>query len=114
MLRDGQARAALGATGSERLASAIFQVLLRLRRQSPFEAVHAPRLHCTPEDLVLLEAERVPTATLEALGKRRFVVEALEPYSFRVGGLQLVVREDRGFCGVADPRRDGSAGGPEK
>jgi gamma-glutamyltranspeptidase/glutathione hydrolase len=109
VLRQGKPWAALGSTGSERLASGIFQVLLRLGRQGPFEAVHAPRLHATPEELVLLEADRFPAACLEALERHGFSLERLEPYSFRMGGLQLVVREDEAFRGVGEPRRDGAA-----
>lgn len=99
----------VGSTGSERMISGIFQVLLRLGKQTPFEAVHAPRLHCTPESEVLLEADRFPAAVLDALTHRGFAIRLMEPYSFMVGGVQLVCRTDQGWCGVADPRRDGAA-----
>lgn len=105
---------ALGSTGSERMASGIFEVLLRLRRQKPFDAVHAPRLHATPEDLVLWEADRFPPFCAEALRQHGFVLKSLAPYSFKMGGLQLVLRHRESFCGVADPRRDGAAGAPGK
>jgi gamma-glutamyltranspeptidase/glutathione hydrolase len=72
LFEDGKPWAAIGNTGSERLASGIVQVLLRLRRQTPFQAVLAPRLHCTPEGLVLLEAERFPRASIEALTTNAF------------------------------------------
>ena len=42
-------------------------MLVRLRHQSPFEAVHAPRLHCTPDGLVRLEAERFSSDVLDEL-----------------------------------------------
>ena len=32
-------------------------------------------------------------------------------YSFYIGCVQLVMRDKRGLIGVADPRRDGAAGG---
>jgi gamma-glutamyltranspeptidase len=88
-------------------------VLARLSRQSPFEAVLAPRLHCTPESVVYLEQERFPPETVSALAAKGYEVQPLEPYSMRVGGLNLVVRQGSGFCGVTDPRRDGAAAGPE-
>ncbi len=113
VFRGGVPWAAVGSSGSERLASSIFQVLVRLRRQAPFEAVAAPRLHCTPQRLLLIEADRFPPACLDALLDRGFLIEVLEPFAFKVGGLQLVVREGEAFRGVADPRRDGAAAGPE-
>ena len=48
-------------------------------------------------------------ATLERHG---FTIDAREPYAFYLGCVQLVLRERKGFVGVADPRRDGSAAGP--
>ena len=107
-------RVSLGSTGSERTASGIFQVLTRLTRQEPFEAVHAPRLHCTPEGHVLIEAGRYPPGCLDALSRHRFSLKPVEPYSFQMGGLQLVVRRGKSFHGVGEPRRDGAAAGPER
>jgi gamma-glutamyltranspeptidase/glutathione hydrolase len=109
LLEGGRPWAAIGNTGSERLASGIVQVLLRLGRQTPFEAVLAPRLHCTPEGLVLLEAERFPRENLEALTRQGYELKHLDPFSFKVGGLQLIVRQGESLCGVAEPRRDGAA-----
>jgi gamma-glutamyltranspeptidase / glutathione hydrolase len=108
----GRPWAAIGNTGSERLASGMVQVLLRLRRQTPFQAVLAPRLHCTPERLVLLEAERFTPESLEALTNNGLNLKRLDPFSFKMGGLQLIVRQGELLCGVAEPRRDGSAAGP--
>ena len=88
------------------------QVLVRLRTHSPFEAVDAPRLHCTPEGKVSLEASRFRDDIPKALKRHGFEVDERDPYSFYLGCVQLVLRDKRGFVGVADPRRDGSAGGP--
>ena len=111
--RDGSPWLSLGSTGSERMASSIFQVLTRLARQESFDAVHAPRLHCTPESEVIIEADRYAPACLEALSRRGFSLSIVEPYSFRMGGLQMVLRRGRSFHGVGEPRRDGAAAGPE-
>jgi gamma-glutamyltranspeptidase/glutathione hydrolase len=46
------------------------------------------------------------------LEQHGFEVDPREPYSFYLGCVQLVVREQGRLTGVADPRRDGSAGGP--
>jgi len=105
--------AALGSTGSERSASVMFQVLIRLFQQTPFEAVHAPRLHCSPEGLVLLEKDRFAVGVIAALEKAGFSLEEEPSYAFKLGGLQLLLAAGRrGFVGVADPRRDGAAGSP--
>jgi gamma-glutamyltranspeptidase/glutathione hydrolase len=112
VVKEGRPWAALGSTGSERICSGIFQVLVRLRSSDPFTAVLAPRLHCTPEGLVQLEAERFQPSCLDALELSGFSLERLDGYSFLMGGLQLLVREGDTWCGVGEPRRDAAAAGP--
>lgn len=102
---------AVGSTGSERLNSGIFQVLVRLKSQVPFKAVSAPRLHCTPEREVLLEADRFPEEAKEALRVQGFTLNPLDPWSFKMGGLHLTIYDGESFSGVAEPRRDGAAFG---
>ena len=104
----------IGSPGSERITSSIFQVLLRLRKQTPLEAVYAPRLHCNLDSKVSLEASRMRDDIPAALEKEGFEVDIRDPYSFYLGSVQLVMREGDLFIGVADPRRDGSAGGPRR
>ncbi len=105
--------AALGSPGSERIASSVLQVLLRLRRQPPYDAVAGPRLHCSVEGKVSLEASRMRDDIPAALEKHGMTVIRRDPYSFYLGCVQLVMRDGKEFVGVADPRRDGSAGGPK-
>ncbi|UCH93069.1 MAG: gamma-glutamyltransferase, partial [Candidatus Aminicenantes bacterium] len=100
---------AVGSTGSERLASGIFQVLVRLGSQSPFQAVAGPRLHCTPEKDVLIEAERFSGKALQALEQQGFHLEPQDPWGFTFGGLHLLLFDGKRMCGVAEPRRDGAA-----
>ncbi|EXJ14751.1 gamma-glutamyltransferase family protein [Imhoffiella purpurea] len=103
----------VGSPGSERIVSAILQVLLRLERgATPFDAVEAPRLHCSVKGKVSLEGTRMRDDIPRLLRRHGFEVEMRDPYSFYLGCVQLVLREDGGFVGVADPRRDGSAAGP--
>jgi gamma-glutamyltranspeptidase/glutathione hydrolase len=106
---------ALGSPGSERITPSIAQVLLRLvKGQLPLEAVSAPRLFCSLKGKVSLEASRMRSDLPRALERLGFTVDAREPFSFYLGCVQLVVRGRTEFVGVADPRRDGSAGGPER
>jgi gamma-glutamyltranspeptidase/glutathione hydrolase len=104
---------AIGSPGSDRITPAILQVLLRLQRgENLFEAVDAPRLHCTMDGVVHLEAARMRDDIPPALEAAGFEVNNRDPYSFYLGCVQVVERSERGFLGVADPRRDGSAAGP--
>jgi gamma-glutamyltranspeptidase/glutathione hydrolase len=104
----------IGSPGSERIVSSILQVLLRLKRQGPLEAVSSPRLHCSLDGTVSLEASRMRDDIPRILEQNGFSIDVRDPYSFYLGSVQLVIREGDRFVGVADPRRDGSAGGPNK
>ena len=53
------------------------------------------------------------TDVLEALQLHGFEVDRRDPYSFYLGCVQLVMNEGGRLIGVADPRRDGSADGPD-
>jgi gamma-glutamyltranspeptidase/glutathione hydrolase len=112
LIGSGRERLAIGSTGSERMASGIFQVLARLRSSTPFDAVAAPRLHCTPYDQVFLEASRFSPDSLQALEASGFRLLPYDAWSFKVGGLTLALSNGGVFHGVADPRRDGAAAGP--
>ena len=105
---------AIGSPGSERIAPSILQVLLRLRHSSPFAAVEAPRLHCSLGGKVSLEASRMRDDIPAGLLKHGFEVVRREAFSFYMGCIQMVVRDHKSgrLTGVADPRRDGAAGGP--
>jgi gamma-glutamyltranspeptidase/glutathione hydrolase len=106
---------AVGSPGSERIVSAILQVLLRLQRgATPLEAVEAPRMHCSVTGKVSLEGSRMRDDIPKSLAKNGFEIDVRDPYSFYLGCVQLVLQDKSGdFIGVADPRRDGSAGGPQ-
>ena len=103
---------AIGSPGSERITPSILQVLIRLLGGAdPLAAVSSPRLSCSVRGVVSLEASRMRDDLPAALSARGFDVDIREPYAFYLGCVQLVLRERDGFVGVADPRRDGSAGG---
>ena len=104
-------RIALGSPGSERIVSAVAQVLDRVRSQSLMDAISAPRLHTSLTGQVTLEASRMRSDIPAALRKRGFGVREVEPFSFYLGCVQAVARERDGLVGVADLRRDGAAVG---
>jgi gamma-glutamyltranspeptidase/glutathione hydrolase len=112
VLRDGVPWLVIGSPGSERITPSIIQVMLRLSTHTPYEAVDAPRLHCTVDGKVSLEASRMRDDIPEALAAAGYTVRERDPYSFFLGCVQLVLRDGDKLVGVADPRRDGSAGGP--
>lgn len=105
----------IGSPGSERITSSILQVLIRLQhKELPFEAVSAPRLHAEVDRTVSLEATRMRDDIPEALREHGFNIRVRDPYSFYMGCVQLVLKGNSELIGVADPRRDGSAGGPKR
>ncbi|MGK7344848.1 MAG: gamma-glutamyltransferase family protein [Candidatus Nitrospinota bacterium M3_3B_026] len=106
---------ALGSPGSERIAAAIAQVLLRLRAgHSPLEAVAAARMSCSLDGKVSLEATRMRSDIIDALEAEGYETDIRKPYSFYLGCVQMVMRDGAKFIAVADPRRDGSAGGARR
>ncbi|MXZ97005.1 MAG: gamma-glutamyltransferase [Acidimicrobiaceae bacterium] len=113
VFKDERPWLAIGSPGSERIPPAILQVLLRLRRSSPLAAVDAPRIHCSLDGVVSAEASRISTDVLDALGRSGFELTRREPYSFYMGCVQLVMADGDRLVGVADPRRDGAAAGPD-
>ena len=107
---------AIGSPGSERIAPSVLQVLLRLRNASPFAAVEAPRIHCSLNGKVSLEASRIRDDIPARLRRHGFEIDRREAFSFYMGCVQLVMRDPRSgeLVGVADPRRDGTAAGPAR
>jgi gamma-glutamyltranspeptidase/glutathione hydrolase len=105
---------AIGSPGSERITPSILQVLLRLQYLTPLAAVDAPRLHCSLKGRVSLEASRMRDDVPELLQRHGLEVDIRDPYSFYMGCVQMVMREKDEFIGIADPRRDGAAGGPSR
>ncbi len=107
---------AAGSPGSERIFSALAQFLVKVVDGSaPISAAaDEPRIHCSIGGRVNYEAERIPPAVVAHLGRLGYKLNPREPYAFYLGCVQAVLKRqtDAGFQGVADPRRDGTAGGP--
>jgi gamma-glutamyltranspeptidase / glutathione hydrolase len=110
ILRDGELVAGLGSAGSNRIRSAIVQVILRLidDRMAVGAAVDAPRVHFEGS-VVSAEPgiDRDALARLEQAGAR---VDRWAERNMFFGGVQAVTRDpDTGDLGAAgDPRRGGA------
>jgi gamma-glutamyltranspeptidase/glutathione hydrolase len=74
------------------------------------EAIEAPRVRIYRDRLVDAES-RIDTATRAALTERGHQVNAIDDWSWIVGGGQGIVRdpESGALMAGADPRRDGYA-----
>jgi gamma-glutamyltranspeptidase/glutathione hydrolase len=104
----------VGSPGSERIISSIAQFLLGVidKKQSMYDAMEAPRVHCSLGGRVSLEAERFDTELVEFLLDKGYRIDKREPYAFYLGAIHAVLRSsDNKFQGVAEIRRDGTAGG---
>ncbi len=107
---------AVGSPGSERIFSTIGQFLLRVIDGSdPIDrAMVEPRFHCTIGGTLSLENDRFDPQVVDHLRKLGYSIREREPFAFYHGCIQatLMRQTGPGFQGVADARRDGTAGGP--
>jgi gamma-glutamyltranspeptidase/glutathione hydrolase len=108
----------LGSPGSERIATALAQVITRVVDcgMRLDEAIEAPRLHASKAGTILIEKRRFHPDIVAALEGAGFELTKRGTYSFYLGcvqAVQLPLTRREEFLGVADPRRDGSAKGPE-
>jgi gamma-glutamyltranspeptidase/glutathione hydrolase len=108
VLRDGAPELVLGSAGSNRIRSAILQVIVGavdLGLQAA-EAVEAPRLHW--ENSVVYVEPGLDEAALEAAG---FTLSRFRAQNLFFGGVQFVERnmESGAITGAGDPRRGGAA-----
>jgi gamma-glutamyltranspeptidase/glutathione hydrolase len=106
---------ALGSPGSERSISTIAQFLLHVMdgNLSIEKAMKAPRIHCTLGGRISLEADRFSPGLVEFLKKKGYRIDIREPFAFYLGCIQAVLKRlsGKGFQGIADVRREGSAKG---
>lgn len=105
----------LGSPGSERIISSLAQFLLHVvdGDMSIDKAMKAPRIHCSLGGRISLEADRFSPGLVEFLKNKGYRIDSLEPYAFYLGCIQAVLkrRTGKGFQGIADVRRTGTAAG---
>lgn len=118
LMKDGKPVMAIGSPGSERIISAIVQVISLWidAGLSIEEAVVHPRIHVTPDSIIYLESNDYSQEVLLHLKETGFtfneppseiIINNLNPY---FGGVHAVALENNDWNGAADPRRDGAVG----
>jgi gamma-glutamyltranspeptidase/glutathione hydrolase len=110
---------ALGSPGSERIATSLAQVITRMVDSGAEldQAVAAPRLHAGKSGKVQIEKIRFDPKVLDALTDAGFEITKRGAFSFYLGCVQAIrlpTNRKEDFVGVADPRRDGLATGPDR
>ncbi len=109
----------LGSPGSERISTALSQVILRYLdgKQDLSKAIEEPRFHTSDLKKMQLEKKRFSKEIEKTFEETGFDIRRRGSYSFYLGCVQGIEmpnkRNGYQFYGVADPRRDGSAKGPE-
>jgi gamma-glutamyltranspeptidase/glutathione hydrolase len=111
VLRDGELEAGLGSGGSNRIRSAVLQVVLRLVANglSVQDAVDAGRVHF--EEGVVQAEPGVDPEALVRLDERGYAVARWRRRNLFFGGAHAVARDPRtgALAGGGDPRRGGAA-----
>ncbi|NNG28005.1 MAG: hypothetical protein HKM87_10795, partial [Ignavibacteriaceae bacterium] len=118
LMKDGKPVMAIGSPGSERIISAIVQVISLWvdAGLSIEEAVNQNRIHVSPGKELYIENDNLPGIEREILLNSGFtfstppseiIINGLNPY---FGGVHAVALENSEWEGAADPRRDGSIG----
>jgi gamma-glutamyltranspeptidase / glutathione hydrolase len=111
VLRDGEILAGLGSAGSNRIRSAILQMIIRLlvAGLGPAEAIEAGRLHF--EAGVVQAEPGVEENGLRAVEDSGVKVIRWDHKNLFFGGVQAVARDPAGgeLSGGGDPRRGGAA-----
>ena len=106
VLHDGAARLVVGSAGSNRIRSALLQVIVNVvdRGLAAQAAVDAPRVHYSPEGL--FAEPGIPAEDLAATG---LPVTLFRDANLYFGGCQAVVCDPATgvLTGGADPRRGG-------
>ncbi len=114
VLRDGRPLLVLGSGGSNRLRSAIVQVVVNhLGFGQPLEdAVATSRLHVEGDRLWFESTGLTEATRAQLLASWPGASEFVQPSMF-FGGVHAVAQEGGAFIGAGDPRRDGAVCSPE-
>ena len=105
----------LGSPGSARIFSVVSHFISRvIDGDNPIDvAMKRPRLHCSLDGKISLEADDSGIEIIKHLKKMGYKIDIRERYSFFLGAIHAVLKRQTGdgFQGVAEIRRDGTSGG---
>jgi len=112
ILKEDKPFAALGTPGAARIISTMAILISNLidHKMGIQEAIEAPRFYARDTDKNLSVESRMPPATLEALRKLGYAIQAMGEYDLFFGGAQGIMIDAKTGrkTGGADPRRDGA------
>jgi gamma-glutamyltranspeptidase/glutathione hydrolase len=112
VFRDGAFHVSIGTPGSYGILQTTPQMLLNVLEfgMNIQEAIEAPRVRVYRDRLIDAEA-RISAETRAGLAQRGHQVNAIDDWSWIVGGGQGIVRDPESgvLMAGADPRRDGYA-----
>jgi len=105
----------LGSPGSARIFSVVSHFISRIidGDNSIDQAMKRPRIHCSLDGIISLEADDSGIELIKHLKKMGYKIDIRERYSFYLGAIHAVLKKQtgEGFQGVAEIRRDGIAEG---
>ncbi|MEJ2260583.1 MAG: gamma-glutamyltransferase [Nitrosopumilaceae archaeon] len=105
----------LGSPGSARIFSVVSHFISRvIDGDNPIDvAMKRPRLHCSLDGKISLEADDSGIEIIKHLKKMGYKIDIRDRYSFFLGAIHAVLKRQtgEGFQGVAEIRRDGTSGG---
>jgi len=108
----------LGTPGSDRIPTVTAQFISSMIDSglSPNDAMNKPRIHCTVDGTVIIEGERFDDRVIPYLADLGYKIEIKESYSYYHGAIHAVIKKQssKGFQGIAEVRRDGTAEGVNK
>ncbi len=113
ILDRGAVRLVIGSAGSQYIQPSIVQVTLRMLAygEDPGAAMLAPRIHASATQRVIEVEPGFSSSVYAALIKRGYLTQS-RVVDMAFGAVHAVyIRPDGRRIGVADPRRDGAAGG---
>jgi gamma-glutamyltranspeptidase/glutathione hydrolase len=115
LLKNDKPFAALGTPGAARIISTMAILISNLidHKMGIQEAIEAPRFYTRDTEKSLSVESRMPPATVDALTKLGYAIQAMGEYDLFFGGAQGIVIDAKSGrkTGGADPRRDGAVVG---
>ncbi len=106
----GDLHMVLGTPGGPRIITMVYHVISNVidHRMPLPQAVTAPRMHHQAlPDSILVEREGFTEATLDSLRARGHAISPRDAW----GDVEAIIRTQRGWQGVSDPRRGGGGAG---